>query len=304
MKNYYILSNISQFLYDKTVSDPHKGVNTSDYLRVAGGGGVHWATYGSQIEGVDGNTIRFRSGGAGTSAIGVATNEGTLRGYLYGDNANNFGLLHHGGGWAIRSNSGRNIYLNETEGNTFIGTASGSEKLNVNGWVSVQNNHGYYFATHGGGIQMTDSTWLRVYNGKGFLVDNQVRATDFRATSGSYIVNTHGGGLVGQYSDVRYQGVFSMGESYMLDPNGTALNNHYGIAWTHSNIGGQSKPVGHQMLVTEAGVTQTAIGKGIWTIADIYAQGKIEAPAVKATSKMVIPTSAPAVPENGCIWIG
>jgi|GEM_PF-1415185 len=33
------------------------------------------------------------------------------------------------------------------------------------------------------------------------------------------------------------------------------------------------------------------------------ASNSIEAPTLKATSKMVIPTSAPAAPENGCIWI-
>lgn len=285
--------------YDSGVAG---SINTSDYLRVAGGGGVHWASYGTYLEAVDGNTIRFR-GGAGTTVLQMTTNDGAGRGYLYGDSANNIGLLHHGGGWTIRSNSGRNIYLNETEGNTFIGTASGSEKLNVNGWVSTQGNHGYYFATHGGGIQMTDSTWLRVYNSKAFWVDNQVRGTDFRAGIGGYNVDNYGSGLVGVYSDVRYQAVFAMGDAYKLNTDGTGLANHYGIAWTHSNIGGQSKPVGHQMLITEAGITQTAIGKGIWTIADIYAQGKIEAPTHKATAKMVIPTVAPASPENGCIWI-
>ncbi|MDP3948822.1 MAG: tail fiber domain-containing protein [bacterium] len=40
----------------------------------------------------------------------------------------------------------------------------------------------------------------------------------------------------------------------------------YGIAWTHSNIGGQSKAgLSHQALFVEAGVTKTAIGTGIWT---------------------------------------
>jgi hypothetical protein len=46
----------------------------------------------------------------------------------------------------------------------------------------------------------------------------------------------------------------------------------YGLAWTHSNIGGQSKlGLSHQLLVVEAGVTKVALGSGIWTSGGIYA---------------------------------
>lgn|GEM_PF-2441321 len=278
-------------------------INTNDYLRVAGGGGVHWASYGTSLEPVDGNTIRYRSNGAGTTSFQMTTSEGTARGYLYGDSSNNFGLLHHGGGWTIRSNSGRNIYLNETEGNTFIGTTSGGEKLNVGGWVSVQGNHGWYNATHGGGIWMNDSTWVRVYNNKNFLVDAQIRGNDFYATSSGYYVGNFGIGLIGSYSGERYQSVFSMGDAYRPAVDGTSLGNSYGIVWTYQGLGQAKAGLGHQMLITEAGVTQTAIGNGIWTRANIYAAGQIEAPTQRATAKMVIPTSAPSSPEAGCIWI-
>lgn len=77
----------------------------------------------------------------------------------------------------------------------------------------------------------------------------------------------YGTGLVGLYSATRYQNVFAMGAAYRLAANGTAPGNMYGIAWTHSNIGGQSKAgLAHQALFMTNGVTQTAIGTGIWTL--------------------------------------
>ena len=81
-----------------------------------------------------------------------------------------------------------------------------------------------------------------------------------------YCINNYGQGLVGVYSDVRYQNVWAMGTSWRLAADGTTPGNLYGIAWTHSNIGGQSRPsLSHQMLVMENGITKVALGSGIWT---------------------------------------
>lgn len=46
-------------------------------------------------------------------------------------------------------------------------------------WLRSQSaGTGWYSDAHGGGVYMTDSTWVRVYAGKGFLVDNEIRALD------------------------------------------------------------------------------------------------------------------------------
>jgi hypothetical protein len=176
-------------------------------------------------------------------------------------------------------------------------------EVRANSWFYSEGNTGWYNETHAGGIYMEDSTWVRVYNGKAFLVQNQVRANDFRAMVGAgFVGGDFGIGLVGQYDSTRYQAVFSMGDAYRPSVDGTSLANSYGIIWTHQNVGGQSKSgLGHQMLITEAGVTQTAIGNGIWTRANIYAAGSIESPVVKATTTMILPTTPSSV--NGAIWI-
>jgi hypothetical protein len=86
----------------------------------------------------------------------------------------------------------------------------------------------------------------------------------------------YGLGMVGLYSDTRYQNVFSMGASYTPSADGTSLAGMYGIAWTHTNVGGQSKAgLSHQALFVDGGVTKTAIGTGIWTAGSITTQGSV-----------------------------
>jgi hypothetical protein len=52
-----------------------------------------------------------------------------------------------------------------------------------------------------------------------------------------------------------------MGDAYKLSADGTTPGNLYGMAWTHSNVGGESKAgLEHQALFMNNGVTQTAIG--------------------------------------------
>jgi hypothetical protein len=81
-----------------------------------------------------------------------------------------------------------------------------------------------------------------------------------------YFDNNYGYGMVGLYSAERYQAVFAMGDSYKLPADGTGPGSLYGIAWTHTNVGGESKAgLGHQALFMMNGRTYTAIGSGIWT---------------------------------------
>lgn len=43
-------------------------------------------------------------------------------------------------------------------------------------WFRSTGQTGWYSETYGGGIWMTDSSWVRVYNSKAFLCDNSIRA--------------------------------------------------------------------------------------------------------------------------------
>ena len=107
-----------------------------------------------------------------------------------------------------------------------------------------------------------DMNISRFTNNSGYI-----SAFEARGASGDfYIDDDYGKSIIGLYASDRYQGVYSMGDAYKLAGNGTTPGNLYGIAWTHTNVGGQSKAgLGHQALFMMNGTTYTAIGDGIWT---------------------------------------
>lgn len=56
--------------------------------------------------------------------------------------------------------------------NTWIGTTSGAEMLNVGGWVGTVGSTGWYNITYAGGMYMQDTTYVRTYNSKALYVSN------------------------------------------------------------------------------------------------------------------------------------
>lgn len=99
-------------------------------------------------------------------------------------------------------------------------------------------------------------------------------------TQKALIANNYGRGVYGLYSSTRYQHIWSMGAAYNLTDDGTGSGNLYGLAFTHTNVNGQSKAgLGHQMLILENGSTTSAIGNGMWTnggytVQNSYGSGK------------------------------
>ena len=109
----------------------------------------------------------------------------------------------------------------------------------------------------------------------GIVFDNPIStANDLTFTVGRK-------GAVGVYDATNTQAIWAMGPAYVLSgaapsPYGPA----YGLFWSYNpDYGGagnnpQSKAgLSHQLLVMHSGVTQSAIGLGIWTVGDIYSAG-------------------------------
>ena len=61
-------------------------------------------------------------------------------------------------------------------GGTLTGAVTGTQFI-ASDWLRSTGNTGWYNNTHGGGINMEDTTWVRVYNSKAFYVANQIAAT-------------------------------------------------------------------------------------------------------------------------------
>lgn len=106
-----------------------------------------------------------------------------------------------------------------------------------------------------------------------------VNADELRSYNDIYIDADYGHTIVGTYSSYRFQGVFAMGNSWKLPVSGTSCGDHYGIAWSHPNAGGQAANLtDHGILIQTQGVTRTAISNTIWCIGDIiaYSDAKVK----------------------------
>lgn len=85
--------------------------------------------------------------------------------------------------WIGSTSAANTLCYDSSTGRWGIGTVSPLQKFHVSGaigcddWIYSYGSAGWYNSTYGGGIYMTDSTWVRVYNNKGFRVSNDIYTT-------------------------------------------------------------------------------------------------------------------------------
>lgn len=61
----------------------------------------------------------------------------------------------------------------------------------ANNWFRSQGASGWFSESYGGGIYMTDTSWIRTYNGKGFYCDNQIYSSNSIRMSNIILQNTN-----------------------------------------------------------------------------------------------------------------
>lgn len=73
----------------------------------------------------------------------------------------------------------------QTGGSISLGynVASISNAIGCSGWFRSSGSTGWYNGTYGGGVYMNDTTYVRIYNSKKLLVENDAHATNFVLTS-------------------------------------------------------------------------------------------------------------------------
>lgn len=100
-------------------------INTNDYLRISGNGGVYWPTHGIEFSNTDanGDTIALAASG-GAVGFKLKTGGGVTRGYVYADNSNSIGFLTSNGSWGLRvDNTGNAFATNKLSAPTVDATA-------------------------------------------------------------------------------------------------------------------------------------------------------------------------------------
>ena len=128
-----------------------------------------------------GNIITLGGISATSVKIELDANNSTAN---MGGEINRFGgalyLQHRGGG----ANPTGNLLMVCNGGKVGIGTASPTYKLDVadtaifSSWIRTRGATGWYSETYGGGWYMTDSTWVRTYNGKSIYAGGGTIRTD------------------------------------------------------------------------------------------------------------------------------
>ena len=72
-----------------------------------------------------------------------------------------------------------------------------------NGWLYTYGVKGWFNQTYGGGIHMKDSTYVRVYNGKGFVVDGNTHLQNALCTVGTHRFTSQWLGFYGSISNAQ-----------------------------------------------------------------------------------------------------
>ncbi|AOC93729.1 hypothetical protein BB050_00575 [Flavobacterium anhuiense] len=272
----------SKFIFATNGNFLTSGTTTSTALGIAQttGEGQGLSLYAGAINGKPSYGLMFATtsnyGGHGSVSGDWAT-------YFTMEGASNRGWVFRLANANIASISANGVFT----GSNFVGPLSGNASTatiaNQMNWNNYGTGHTIFDASASvspSGTSVNNANaqipWSSTYpslmgwngaNTFGLRVDSsRVSDRTDRANGNLYIDDNYGNGVVGVYSSTRYQGIYAMGDAYKLSADGTATNNCYGLAWTHSNVGGQSiAGLSHQLLIMEAGTTKTAIGSGIWT---------------------------------------
>lgn len=246
----------------------------NDYYMVNNWTGAHW-----QLTTNHGSPVRVGyADSAGSAGYSDAIYwNGNQRLYGGSDGTRNTGWAYHtdngtgvhwpNNGWHLYPENANDFWWRS--GNTTESTIHFSKGGNAGSYIHNASDHAIGFLTTGRGwsLRVDNAGGATVYGG--LTVRNAIYLD---ANEDLYLNYNYGCSIVGVYASTRYQGIFSMGNSWKLARDGSTPGNLYGLAWSHPNAGGQAGYLStHGLLVMENGTCNTALANGIWTRGDVTA---------------------------------
>ena len=164
----------------------------TDWVQFSDKSGLYFPNSGSGTHFYPANDVTygsFQMQGAKNGYCGITMGAGNDRLTIM-DNGGDKGLYQASQGiWPFYYNS-RNQYVGIRTSSNLGYPVSINGSLICNNWIRVSGANGFYFESYGGGWHMSDSTWMRLYNGKSLYAGSGIIRTD-RDAGGSWINGTH-----------------------------------------------------------------------------------------------------------------
>ena len=166
----------------------------------------------------DGIRIHARSSDNTWAAITFCASDNTgdtgtsANSWFVGNNSGNFYITRNG------SSSSSSAILYCSSNKWYINTTSGSEILNVGGWIGTVGNVGWYNITYGGGWYMDNSTYVKSYNSKSVYTAGGMYGNGFYHIgnqSNDYVILANGGTKQWSTSKVANTIVARTGDNYI-----------------------------------------------------------------------------------------
>lgn len=184
---------------DKTKLD---GVAAGAQVNVATNLGYAAAANAGTVSSSTGTNVTLPAATTTAAGLLTATDKTKLDGVAAGATANSSNAVllarsNHTGTQAISTVSGLQEALDSkfsTSGGTTTGNIT-APSFYASNWFRSTGATGWFNETYGGGIHMSDATWVRVYGSKSFYVTGNIAAT---------------GDISGYYSDERLKENFSV----------------------------------------------------------------------------------------------
>ena len=145
--------------------------NYNSYSPTLTGGGAS-GTWGISISGnaATASSVDFANLTNKGSGTGTYTTSGDFRAPIFYDSNDT--------GYYLNPNGTSNLNVVGAQGRFYAGYDSGVQySMSCSDWFRSSGGTGWYNATYAGGINMIDTTWVRVYGSKAFYVENQIAAT-------------------------------------------------------------------------------------------------------------------------------